>query len=316
MRRYKASRVLLTIALGITLAACSAAQQVADTTFDTRVAHPALTTRHPKVLFDEAHHNFHTAGGRYKPFADLITHDGCLVMSGHAPFTASALAGHDLLIISNALGAENMTDSLASRSAFTEPECDAVSDWVRDGGALLLIADHAPMGSAARTLASRIGVDMRNGVTADSAASVHAGGNTTLLVFSRANGLLRDHAITNGRDSSERVSTIRTFTGQSLKGPEGSVAFLSLAPTALDLIAPSLQAAMNMSSDQAISAAGRAQGIAFEFGKGRVVVMGEAAMLSAQLSGPARVPMGMNVPGLDNRQLALNTVRWLTRWLN
>ncbi len=33
---------------------------------------------HP--LFDEAHNNFHTAGGRYKPFAELIANDGYKVI--------------------------------------------------------------------------------------------------------------------------------------------------------------------------------------------------------------------------------------------
>jgi hypothetical protein len=32
--------------------------------------------------------------------------------------------------------------------------------------------------------------------------------------------------------------------------------------------------------------------------------------------GPNRFKMGMNYPGLDNRQLALNIVRWLTRLLD
>jgi len=39
-------------------------------------------------------------------------------------------------------------------------------------------------------------------------------------------------------------------------------------------------------------------------------------MLSAQLAGPNHQPMGMNAPGSDDRQLALNVVRWLTRALN
>jgi hypothetical protein len=39
--------------------------------------------------------------------------------------------------------------------------------------------------------------------------------------------------------------------------------------------------------------------------------MGEAAALSAQITGPERRPMGMNAPGNDNRQLALNIMRWL-----
>ncbi|PYS32009.1 MAG: hypothetical protein DMF75_13160 [Acidobacteria bacterium] len=62
----------------------------------------------------------------------------------------------------------------------------------------------------------------------------------------------------------------------------------------------------------AISAAGRAQGIAFNFGKGRAVVFGEAAMLSAQVTGPNGMKFGMNRPGIDNRQLALNIMHWLS----
>jgi hypothetical protein len=48
------------------------------------------------------------------------------------------------------------------------------------------------------------------------------------------------------------------------------------------------------------SAAGRAQGIAMTLGKGRVVVLGEAAMLSAQLAGPNKMAFGMNLSGIDN----------------
>ena len=51
-------------------------QQMADPEFDAKVARPAYTATHPKVLIDEAHKNFHTAGRGYKPFADLLTNDG------------------------------------------------------------------------------------------------------------------------------------------------------------------------------------------------------------------------------------------------
>jgi hypothetical protein len=63
---------------------------------------------------------------------------------------------------------------------------------------------------------------------------------------------------------------------------------------------------------------GRAQGIALKPGKGRVVMMGEAAMFSAQLirfeheGKPMELKMGMNVPGNDDRQLALNIFHWLS----
>jgi len=58
-------------------------------------------------------------------------------------------------------------------------------------------------------------------------------------------------------------------------------------------------------------AAGWAQGIVLEFGRGRAVVLGEAGMLRAQRDRSGLV--GMNVPGYDNRQLALNIMHWLSR---
>ena len=94
-----------------------------------------------------------------------------------------------------------------------------------------------------------------------------------------------------------------TFTGQSLKGPPGSVQLLKFADTAQEY---------GLDEKEHIPAAGRAQGIAFKFGRGRVVVMGEAADLSAQIYGDPPIPMGMNVPGSDNRKLALNIAHWLS----
>ena len=62
-----------------------------------------------------------------------------------------------------------------------------------------------------------------------------------------------------------------------------------------------------------VSAAGRAQGLAFKFGKGRVVVIGDADMLSALFGGAAgKEPIGMNYPGIENRQLTLNIMHWLS----
>ena len=96
------------------------------------------------VFLDEAHHNFHTATGRYKPFADLIGSDGYQVTPNKQTFSKETLKGCDVLVISNALGAAAMGSPEASNPAFTEDECDAVRDWVRAGGNLLLIADHTP----------------------------------------------------------------------------------------------------------------------------------------------------------------------------
>lgn len=278
--------------------------QMADPNFNAKVDRPAYKKKGPRVLFDEAHNNFHTSTGRYKPFADLISSDGYQVVPGKQKFSRATLKGYRVLVISNALGAAAMHDPAASNSAFTEEENDAVRDWVRAGGSLLLIADHAPMGSANQSLGKRFEVDMSKMYTVDQQNYDTAAGNPGFIVYTRESGRLADHPLTSGRDASERVNKVITFTGQSLKGPATSSAFLKLADTAFD--------AMPGHNTNPASAAGRAQGIAMKFGKGRVVVMGEAGMLSAQVVGPQRMPFGMNRPGIDNRQLALNIMHWLS----
>jgi hypothetical protein len=289
-------------ALAIVLSATALAQQVSDPNFNPHVENPAYTRNFPRVLFDEAHNNFHTTTGRYKPFVDLIFSDGYHVAANRKSFSKESLQTFKLLVIANALGAEDMDDEGADKPAFTEEECDAVSEWVRNGGALLLIADHAPFGAAAQILAKRFDVEMSKGFVFDPDHS--APNNPTLLIFSRENKLLLDHPITQGRNDSERINRVQTFTGQALKGPQGATQLLLLAATANDQADP-------MGGEKK-SVAGQAQGLAFKFGKGRIVMLGEAAMLSAQVFGPKNSPMGMNVPGNDNRQFALNIMHWLS----
>src|SRR5437763_9554235 len=295
---------ILIIAASFLLLAASRAQQVADPNFDAKVAHPAYTKNGPKVLFDEAHNNFHTASGRYKPFADLINNDGYQITPNKEKFSAAVLKGFDVLVISNALGAERMNMPEASNPAFTPEECDAVRDWVKGGGDLLLIADHAPMGSANQIMADRFGVNMSKMFTIDSENYDKESNNLGFIVYTRESGRLADHAITRGRNDSERVNKIIAFTGQSLKGPPDSFAFMNLADSAVDAL-PGV-------NTNPASAAGRAQGILMTVGKGRVVILGEAATLSAQRAGPNPMTFGMNRPGIDNRQMALNIMHWLS----
>jgi hypothetical protein len=303
-------RVCCTGLLVLATAFWGIAQQVADPDFDTKVAKPAYTRKHPRVLLDEAHFNFHTASGRYKPFADTLTSDGCVVTPNTQKFTKESLNGCDILVISNALGAAAMGSAEASNPAFTEEECQVVYDWVRQGGALLLIADHAPMGAANERLSLKFSVEMSKGYTGDPSNYDVESDNQGFIKYSREAKSLVDHPITNGRNASERVSRIIAFTGQSLKGPADSVAFMKLSDSAIDAI-PTPGAPPNAPRKE-VSAAGRAQGIALKPGKGRVIVLAEAAMLSAQVVGPQRMKFGMNRPGIDNRQLLLNMIHWLT----
>jgi hypothetical protein len=301
--------------LSVLAAATAFAQQEPDTAFDTRIANPAFTRRHPRVAIDEAHHNFHTMEGRYRPFADLIRHDGCVVVPGKAPFSAKSLRHFDVMVISNALGNDDMSDSTASRPAFTPAECKALHAWVERGGALLLIADHAPMGAAAHALAETFGVDMRSGYTLDPEQDSGMGGHS-IIAYVEGHGLGVGHSIISGRDTSERIRRVVAFTGQSLSGPPGAHVLLKLSNKAEDEMVGLGEAGPDVPAEKRVPAGGRAQGLAMTVGKGRVVVLAEAAMMTAQVAGPERYPMGMNLPGTDDRQFAINVIRWLGRALD
>ena len=297
----RSKKLLLSFFLIFTLAPTALAQQSADPHFDARVDKPAFAKNFPRVLFDEAHYNFDTTNNRYKPFGELLFNDGYHIAVNRQPFTKTSLASHKILVIVNPLGSEDTDDEGAVGPAFTTAECEVVTDWVRGGGALLFIADQAPFASAAEILAKQLGVEMSRSETTDPANADKEFGLPSVIVYSRENHQLAEVAITNGRSEAERVNRVLVFSGQSLKGPQGSEAFLKLA-----------DGAVNEIDGKTASAAGRAQGIAFRLGKGRVVVLGDAAMLSAQVAGSDNQPVGMNVPNVDNRQLALNIVHWLS----
>ena len=85
-------------------------------------------------------------------------------------------------------------------------------------------------------------------------------------------------------------------------------------PTAAKVQKTGSDVRITMEYGAAGSAKGRAQGIALEVEKGRIVVLGEAGMLRAQTERRDQ-RVGMNVPGYDDRQLAINIMHWLSRIL-
>ena len=290
------------------------AQQVADTAFVPRIEAPAFAPgTGPLVVVDEAHYNFHTTDGRYRPFAELLRRDGYVVRGTRVPFTAASLRDVRVLVIANALAERNRfngdaTDwGLPTPSAFTADEIAAVRDWVRAGGSLLLIADHMPFGGAAADLAAAFDARFSN------AFAFNGQVGRGLIVFRRSDGSLRDHAITTGRSSAERVDSVAAFTGQAFTS-EGD-ALMVLGPSVMAFLP---QVAWQFGPDTPReSAAGRFQGAVRRFGAGRVAFFGEAAMFSAQVTGPARAPMGMNAPiAGQNVQFALNVLHWLSGLLD
>jgi hypothetical protein len=302
---------LMMVPVSILLAYAYNTSQHEDRSWDIVLHGITYSGTHPRVTIDRAHHNAHTARGKYRPFAELLRMDGYDVRSGKRGFSAGSLKNTDVLVIVNAAGAGhpqlfgiNLPFQERGRRgdpAFSDKEIDAVQTWVRNGGSLLLIADHAPFGSAASSLALAFGVHMHKGFTEIPNEP------SDPMDFSVGNKRLAVNPIVDGTDSTTFVNRVYTFTGQSLDGPPNATVLLALPANAVEYTPQGDKGRVEMKEEKA----GRAQGLAFEYGKGRVVVLGEAAMLTAQVSNGDH--FGMSTPGCDNQQFALNLMHWLTR---
>ena len=161
----------------------------------------------------------------------------------------------------------------------------------------IAIADHAPFGAAAAAMASAFGVIMHQGFVEV------PGERSDPLLFSAGNGRLGVHPILAGAGFGDAITRVMTYTGQSLDGPTDAIVLLRLPPAAMEAV-PS-------GEGLAEQRAGAAQGLALEIGRGRVVVLGEGGMVTAQVYG--REHYGISAADNDNRQFVLNAMRWLAR---
>ena len=299
--------LVMTCVLALAAATAAPAQQVGDPSFEPTIARPAYPAgKGPVVLLDEAHHNFHTASGRYQAFARVLERDGYVVRPSRARFSKEALAGAAVLVIANALAERNREDwTLPTPSAFADDEVEAVREWVRGGGSLLLVADHMPFPGAAERLAAAFDVRFSNGF------AMVPGADGGAIAFTRENGALADHAVTRGRDAGERVSRVVSFTGSAFRAGKGAVPVMSL-PGGVVSLEPK-EAWEFSEATPKVDVRGWCQGAVLRFGKGRVAVFGEAAMFTAQLAGPEKRPVGMNSPeAAENPRFLLNVAHWLT----
>ena len=289
------------LALTCTSSIVSAAGTMPDLSYPVDIQHPSFVGKSPRILFDESHNNVHSLDSTYRPFGDLLRGDGYSIDRTSSSFTRKSLEGYDILVVASARGAGDDTRvSLRSKPAYSEAECDRVYDWVNQGGALFAIADHYPIGPAMASMLARFNVKISGGFTRD---PEHHFERESWLVFSRENKLIGEHPITSGRSKDEFINRIISFTGTSIKAPEKSTVLLKLSPTAFDFY---------HLTKQRVSVANQSLGVAMQEGLGKVVIIGEAAMFTAQIRIRDGSRFGMNVPGNDNRQFLLNIMHWLT----
>lgn len=309
MSRYRSTLAALVLVLG---ARAAAAQQRADPDFHPQVGDPAYAAGSgPLIGIDAAHNNWHTAEGRFAPFAQLLEADGYRVESVGNAFTLARLTEIDVLVIANA-AADTLSvqsERLPTASAFTSEEVESIRSWVAEGGRLLLIADHMPSGGEAYELAAAFGVLFTNGFA-------YSGlGNPLPDMFRRSDGGLRDHPITRGRGSNESIDSLATFRGQAFQARLPVAPLLVFGPEAFSLVPADATADFTEDTPR-VPSPGWFQGVALTHGAGRVAIFGEAAMFTAQLFGEQR-RLGMNHPAAtQNAQFVLNVLHWLSDLLN
>lgn len=294
------------IALFLITASFLNAQPTVDTTFRVSIIKPMFQYQEgPKVLIDEAHNNLHRKEGGLYSFTRMIEEDGGQVFSNDGEFTTELLKEYDILIIANALHESNVRSwQNPCPSAFTEDEIEAIASFVETGGSLLFIADHMPYGGAAQDLAKRFGVFWSNSF------AMQNGRHWPPSTFDRSNNTLLDSPVTEETAYGKKVSSIGTFTGSVFKAPSSAFPFLIYDDSHALLMPEVAWQFSNETKNE--SAEGWQQGACMKYGKGKIVLLGEAAMITAQVRGNTEI--GMNSPDApENAKLALNIFHYLAR---
>lgn len=301
----KSLTLILKLLLLIIVPLQTFSQQIPDTSF----AFPIKKAKHlrnkgPMIFIDQAHNNFHTRKGGFWPFGKLLTEDGYRVSDLEKPVVSTeALESCKILVIANALDAQNSDKWIVpTPSAFSEAEIKIISDWVKNGGSLLLIADHMPFAGAAFDLGKSFGFDFVNGFAFTRAQSWPPS------VFSKKDNTLLKTPITEGANAFERIDSVATFTGSAFKAPKEAIPVFVFLDEHYSL---QPDTAWCFNNAPKINLEGYCQGAIRTFGKGKVAVFGEAAMFTAQIVN-GNFNVGFNSETApQNAQFVLNLIHWL-----
>jgi hypothetical protein len=288
----------------------------ADTGYVPRIATRMWPSGGPVVAIDDAHWNEYTATRGYVPFAKLLQEDGYVVVTRGNVASANVLASAKVVVIANALGfrgvirqvgrlAKMNLEGLAA-DAFSDAEVAALESWVSNGGSLLLVADSTPAGRAVQSLAERFGVTMRDRMVFD---PDHADrGETSNIVFTQASRTIGSHQLIGPPGRPASVDRVVTFDGQALEGPPHAVKLLMFSGTAYETTWP------NPGPDARTPVPGLAQALLLYHGKGRVVVLGDAELLTSRIQNPTGMAerIGLQWAGSDNEQFVRRIMGWLS----
>jgi len=276
-----------------------------DQSFRYEIKNPAYPEGEgPVVLIDEAHNNFHTALGTYRPFRDLLLQDGYIIQRSDEKISENLLESEKIYVIADA----QPPAKIGEPPTFSENEIQILNDWVNRGGSLFVITDHLPDPGAVKDLALSFGIEVNNGYV----ISGPPPGRREPILFRLADGTLVDHILTRGRSIDEQVNVVATFTGSAFRSEEKEFqpilifgkGYRSWMPEEYHKFPP---------GTPNIDVSGWYQGGVKPHGKGRIAFFAEAAMFTAQVFDNGRIKAGMNYPSeQDNARLLLNIIHWLS----
>jgi hypothetical protein len=256
-----------------------------------------VATASTTILVDEAHGNRHGLGtveapGTLRWMVQPAEEARISVYGSYVAIRPESLADVQLLVVAGA------TADIGGTGAFSDGEIRAIHDWVRGGGALLLLSDHHPYGERVRRLAEAFGVRSSVDAVADPAHSDPRAPGAARIRFGMDGAPLGAHPVLGG------VRRVVTYGGQALARPDsGTGVILPLAPSARLLTGRRLFP--DVPREQ------HAQLIAFSYGRGRVVVSGETALFTAQRKLDGGAVFGVGDTEADNARLAINVISWL-----
>lgn len=212
--------------------------------------------------------------------------DGYKVSDAGAQIDLTSLSPCEIIVIVNPLHESNIQNwVLPNPSAFTEEEIEELNIWVKDGGSLLLIADHMPFAEAAYDLASSFGFMLSNGF-----ATLEKESNQP-DIFSLENGRLLESPV-----SGDEITMITLFTGSVFTFPEQAIPVMVFKKGDFS-VEPEIAWQFQTNTDT-LEINGFAQGAPF----------GEAAMFTAQI---INTEQGEFRIGINNERLAPQNLHFI-----
>ena len=286
-------------------------QELIDSLFVADIQNPAYTEgQGPLILLDEAHHNGVQLNTGFKAVSNTLAKDGFKLKTINNPISQGTLDKASILVIIDALAEQNVDNwELPTPSPFTKDEMDIIKRWVQHGGSLLLVADHMPFAGASSKLAKKFGVDFINGFAIDTL-------EWDLTRFNRKDNSLGEHPITRGNNIKEKINEVDTYYGQGFSTSNKNLTPLLVFQSENTISYQPKKAWRFYKDTPVIPAKGLFQGLAGDFGQGRIVILGDSSLMSAHLIGKKAIPIGINSDEADNLQFALNIFHWLSHALN